>query len=462
MCFIYSSVQLAQNILIPIVSSIPITKLTSMAISLDQSSFPFTKPQLGSFRPENQRSIAVFAQNSRHRCFTQTRTLGRVLAQSTGSLTSTLNEFKEDDEVDPPPTYERRVAYSWRQYHGQDNWAGLLDPLDPILRVELLVYGEMAQFTYDAFDYDPYSKYCGSCRFPPNKFFKGLAELDIGYEVARYLYATSNISLPNFFKKSFSANVWNKNANWMGYIAVSNDKLSKKLGRRDIVVVWRGTITELEWVADLTDYLKPISEYGVPCPDPSVKVETGFVDLYTDKVDDDPFCKLSAREQMINELKEIIPRYPNEELSITVTGHSLGGALTVLSAYDIVESGLNVMGNGRGIPVCGFTFAGPRVGNLKFKERLENKLGVKILRVLNVNDMVPKFPGVILNETTPPCIFNALQWLPWAYTHVGVKIELDHNDSPYLKKSSNIGDFHNLETHLHLVDGLVSFNFHNT
>ncbi|KAM7501403.1 hypothetical protein LguiB_000307 [Lonicera macranthoides] len=111
------------------------------------------------------------------------------------------------------------------------------------------------------------------------------------------------------------------------------------------------------------------------------------------------------------------------------------------------------MGDGRGIPVCGFTFAGPRVGNLKFKERLENKLGVKILRVLNVHDQVPKCPGAILNENTPGFIFNALQWIPWAYTHVGVKIEVDNKDSPYLKESINLGDYHNLETHLHLLDG---------
>ncbi|KAM7489435.1 hypothetical protein LguiB_026919 [Lonicera macranthoides] len=424
-----------------------------MAISIAQTPFAFTKPQLGSFRSENQLPVPVFGQNSRHPCFTQTRTLGRFLAPAVASQSSTVDVTEKVNEGDPPPTYERRVADSWRKYHGEDNWAGLLEPLDPILRIELLVYGEMAQFTYDAFDYDPYSKYCGSCRFPPSQFFKGLSSIDIGYKVERYLYATSNISLPNFFKKSFSADVWNRNANYMGYIAVSNDELSKKLGRRDIVVVWRGTITELEWVADLTDFQKPISENGIPCPDPSVKVEAGFVNLYTDKEDGDPFCKLSAREQMINQLKEIIPRYPNEELSITVTGHSLGGALTVLSAYDIVESGLHVMGDGRRIPVCGFTFAGPRVGNLKFKERLEDTLGVKILRVVNVHDKVPQCPGAILNENTPAFLFNMLQSIPWAYTHVGVKIELDHKDSPYLKPSINLGDFHNLETHLHLLDG---------
>ncbi|KAM7496036.1 hypothetical protein LguiA_020450 [Lonicera macranthoides] len=159
---------------------------------------------------------------------------------------------------------------------------------------------------------------------------------------------------------------------------MSNDKLFKKLGRHNIVVVWKGTIIELKWVTDLTDYQKPIFDYGMPCPNSSVKVEAGFVDLYTNKVNDDPFCKLSAQGQMINELKKIIPRYPYKEFNITVTSHSLGGALIVLSTYDIVELGLHQMDDGQGIPVCGLTFTGSRVGNLNFNERLEKKLGVKI------------------------------------------------------------------------------------
>ena len=70
--------------------------------------------------------------------------------------------------------------------------------------------------------------------------------------------------------------------------------------------------------------------------------------------------------------------YPNEELSITITGHSLGSALAILSAYDIVETGLNVMSDCRAVPVSVFSFSGPRVGNVRFKERLET-LGVKVL-----------------------------------------------------------------------------------
>ena len=72
--------------------------------------------------------------------------------------------------------------------------------------------------------------------------------------------------------------------------------------------------------------------------------------------------------------------------------------MAILSAYDIAELKLNVVEDGRNkIPVTVFSFAGPRVGNLKFKERCE-ELGVKVLRVVNVQDVVPTVPGIITNE----------------------------------------------------------------
>ncbi|KAE8699518.1 hypothetical protein F3Y22_tig00110577pilonHSYRG00088 [Hibiscus syriacus] len=80
-----------------------------------------------------------------------------------------------------------------------------IDPKDPLLRSELIRYGEMAQACYDAFDFDPFSKYYGSCRFTPRRFFDSLAMADHGYMLSKYLFATSNINLPNFFKKSVDA-----------------------------------------------------------------------------------------------------------------------------------------------------------------------------------------------------------------------------------------------------------------
>ncbi|KAA8550801.1 hypothetical protein F0562_002485 [Nyssa sinensis] len=363
---------------------------------------------------------------------TRTRTIGWVLSKSSDSLPSIITELendraKIDDEEEASPKREqseRQVADCWREIHGEDDWVGLLDPMDPLMRSELIRYGEMAQACYDAFDFDPFSKYCGSCRFIRRNFFDGLGMANHGYEVTRYLYATSNINLPNFFKKSRWPKVWSKNANWIGYVAVSNDETRNRLGRRDITIAWRGT------------------------------VESGFLDLYTDKDDNCRFCKYSAREQILTEVKRLIELYSNEELSITITGHSLGSALAILSAYDIVETGLNVMDNSRAVPVCVFSFSGPRVGNVRFKERLE-WLGLKVLRVVNVHDVVPKSPGLFFNETVPPMLMKLAEPLPWSYSHVGVELTLDHTNSPFLKQTSDPVCAHNLEAHLHLLDGFV-------
>ncbi|XWS36370.1 hypothetical protein CRYUN_Cryun20dG0079400 [Craigia yunnanensis] len=381
----------------------------------------------------------------------------RVLSKTSESLSSIINELEKErkekeEDITAGKEEERRVADVWKEIHGQDDWVGMLDPMGPLLRSELIRYGEMAQACYDAFDFDPFSKYCGSCRFTRRQFFDSLGMAHHGYLVSRYLFATSNINLPNFFKKSRWPKVWSRYANWIGYVAVSNDEISKSLGRRDITIAWRGTVTRLEWIADLMDFLKPISSNKIPCPDSTVKVESGFLDLYTDKDENCRFCKFSAREQILTEVKRLLEMYQDEEISITITGHSLGSALAILSAYDIVETGLNVLKDSRAVPVSVFSFSGPRVGNVRFKERIE-MLGVKVLRVVNVHDIVPKSPGLLFNENAPQMLMKLAEVLPWSYSHVGVELALDHKNSPFLKQDGDLACAHNLEAHLHLLDG---------
>ncbi|XP_042516600.1 phospholipase A1-Igamma2, chloroplastic-like [Macadamia integrifolia] len=365
-------------------------------------------------------------------------------------LTRVLSERNESTAQQEEE--KKKLSQYWREIHGENNWSGYLDPMDPLLRSELIRYGDMVQACYDSFNYDPYSQYCGSCNYSPRTLFESLGLTFLGYEVSRYLYATADIKLPNFFKNPISSKVWSRSANWIGYVCVSNDETSAKLGRRDIAIAWRGTVTRLEWVADLLDYLKPVTSAKIPCPDPTVTVESGFLDVYTNKDKDCRFCKYSAREQVLTEMRSLMLKYPNEELSITVTGHSLGAALAVLSAYDIVESGLNKTEDGRTVPVTVFSFAGPRVGNVRFKNRVEG-LGVKVLRVVNVNDDVPKVPGMILNENDPTFLQKLTDKLPWSYSHVGVELALNNKHSPYLKETNDPLDFHNLEAYLHLLDG---------
>lgn len=443
-----------------------------MAISLSNPRLPPIENHI--FGSENSNSLPLSFSLPKSE-FPNTKTLHslkskrpiitRVLSQTSESLSSIITELDKERELisegqeqeDEDDGYafkqpERRLADVWREVHGQDDWVGLLDPMDPILRSELIRYGEMAQACYDAFDFDSFSKYCGSCRFSHRKFFESLGMMHLGYEISRYLFATSNINLPNFFKKSRWPKIWSKNANWIGYVAVSDNETSKRLGRRDITIAWRGTVTRLEWIADLMDFLKPISSNKIPCPDPTVKVESGFVDLYTDKDEACRFCKFSAREQILTEVRRLVEAYPDEELSITITGHSLGSALAILSAYDIVETGINVRGNSREVPVSVISFSGPRVGNVRFKERMEG-LGVKVLRVVNVHDVVPKSPGLLFNEQVPAMMMKMVEGLPWSYSHVGVELVLDHKHSPFLKPTADPICAHNLEAHLHLLDG---------
>jgi hypothetical protein len=103
-----------------------------------------------------------------------------------------------------------------------------------------------------------------------------------------------------------------------------------------------------------------------------------------------------------------------------------------------------------------YSFAGPRVGNARFKERFEGELGVKALRVVNVHDGVARMPGILLNEGAPAALRRVAEGIlrvPWCYAHVGVELALDHKRSPFLKDTLDPACFHNLEAHLHLLDG---------
>ncbi|ERN14558.1 hypothetical protein AMTR_s00038p00115130 [Amborella trichopoda] len=90
------------------------------------------------------------------------------------------------------------LSERWREIQGENNWKGLLDPMDPWLRREIICYGEFAQAYYDSFNFNTYSKYCGTCNYPMNSFFRALGTDHLGYEMSRYLYATLR---RKFFKK---------------------------------------------------------------------------------------------------------------------------------------------------------------------------------------------------------------------------------------------------------------------
>ncbi|KAL3699549.1 hypothetical protein R1sor_017571 [Riccia sorocarpa] len=232
-----------------------------------------------------------------------------------------------------------KIGDRWEEIQGSHNWSGLLDPIDEVLRGEIVRYGEFAEACYDAFDGDKDSKFGGSAKHKKSELLEKCALQNRGYEVTDYIYATSEIPLPSFFLRSREEDPWSKDSNWIGYVAVctSTEEIAR-LGRRDIVIAFRGTSTSYEWIEDIRDFMSPA---GFDPRKDDVMVERGFLSVYTSSNSRSRYNKLSAREQVLHALKILTEKYKGEKLSITVTGHSLGSAVATLCAYDIAETGMN-------------------------------------------------------------------------------------------------------------------------
>ncbi|XP_015962171.1 phospholipase A(1) DAD1, chloroplastic-like [Arachis duranensis] len=392
---------------------------------------------------------------------------------SYSSHDETLRKMERMMNLPSPPlsSSSEKVGKRWKEYQGIRNWDGLLDPLDDNLRAEILRYGHFVEAAYKSFEFDPSSPNYANCRFPKTTLFERCGLPNTGYKVTKHLRATSGIQLPNWIDKAPS---WfGTQSSYVGYVAVCDNKEEiKRLGRRDVVIAFRGTTTCLEWLenlrANLTllpcNMIKEKHEQNVANNNGNTgpMVESGFLSLYTSSVNS---SLMSLQEMVREEIGRILQIYDGEPLSLTVTGHSLGAALATLAAYDARAA----------FPkLCSTTvisFGGPRVGNRSFRTSLD-KQGTKVLRIVNCDDVITKVPGFVFDDVKnsggdvannggfhvaglPSWIQKRAEEAPWMYSEVGEELRLSSRDSPYLK-GVNVATCHDLNTYLHLVDGFVS------
>ncbi|KAG8481259.1 hypothetical protein CXB51_026039 [Gossypium anomalum] len=222
------------------------------------------------------------------------------------------------------------LSHLWREVQGSNNWENLLEPLDPLLRNEIIRYGEFVAACYKAFDLDSSSKRYLNCKYGKKNMLKEVGMENSGYEVSKYIYATPDVNIP--IQNGATC------GRWIGYVAVSSDEAVKRIGRRDLLITFRGTVTNHEWVANFMSSLTP-ARLDPHNPRPQVKVESGFLSLYTSEEADSKFGLESCRQQLLSEVSRLLNKYKGEELSITLAGHSMGSALALLLAYDIAELG---------------------------------------------------------------------------------------------------------------------------
>eukprot|EP01127_Copromyxa_protea_P006707 TRINITY_DN16707_c0_g1_i1.p1 TRINITY_DN16707_c0_g1~~TRINITY_DN16707_c0_g1_i1.p1 ORF type:complete len:286 (+),score=38.59 TRINITY_DN16707_c0_g1_i1:26-883(+) len=147
-----------------------------------------------------------------------------------------------------------------------------------------------------------------------------------------------------------------------GYVGASS---------KEILVSFRGSKTLNNWLHDL-DFLQ--TSY------PSLlggEVHRGFYESYT-----------VVADTIRSAVKKLVAEHP--DLPVTVTGHSLGAAISVLCATDLVET--NIANS----QISVINFGEPRVGNLVFANYF-NKIIPASYRVVNMRDLVPHVPPSALN-----------------------------------------------------------------
>ena len=159
----------------------------------------------------------------------------------------------------------------------------------------------------------------------------------------------------------------------------------------EAVLVFRGTMTANEWIADFKVRLTPNTIAGTG------KVHDGFLRTYT-----------LFREAIRQSLESIDGR-----TRLFVAGHSLGAGLATLAAMDLASR------PGSRRPAL-YTFASPRVGDRQFARDFNGLLSERSFRIANTCDLVTSIPF--------PVPF--LRFIGGYFTHVETPVEftIQHED----------------------------------
>ncbi|KAF9496685.1 alpha/beta-hydrolase [Pleurotus eryngii] len=152
-----------------------------------------------------------------------------------------------------------------------------------------------------------------------------------------------------------------------GYVARDNE-------RKELVVALRGRVA---WGSlSITDFLMdgqlvliPFISPGIKTTPDDIRVHSGFLT-----------CWNSIAYEVIEIIKHELGLYPG--FSITVTGHSLGGALSDLAAVTLKARFPDA-------PLNAFSYGAPRTGNQAWAEFINKTFGSCMHRVVHSSDGVP-------------------------------------------------------------------------
>jgi predicted lipase len=162
----------------------------------------------------------------------------------------------------------------------------------------------------------------------------------------------------------------------------------------DVAIAIRGTEGTLEWIHD-ADFLL------VPCPflTGAGHTEDGFTAMY-----ESLRTGVAANSPTVVNALAKLP-FPRSVSSVTVCGHSLGGALATLLALDVAA---NTVYKNPSV----YTFGSPRTGDSLFASTYDQVVK-NSYRVANRLDIVPTLPPPVdYDHVLNPYELNPIRFLP--------------------------------------------------
>jgi triacylglycerol lipase len=178
---------------------------------------------------------------------------------------------------------------------------------------------------------------------------------------------------------------WELAGTWTGWDPVfrggSEEKYGLLLRATDgsgtYIVAFRGTAS-LDDVLDDADVPKATFTPSVGTLTTLVRVEAGFYGIYND-------TGAGMTQSMRQQLQQLLAKHTPSR--IYVTGHSLGGALAHLFAFDLS------FGPCASTFTRLITFASPRVGDSGWRDSYDARIpSANSIRVYNQQDLVPEVP----------------------------------------------------------------------
>lgn len=205
-----------------------------------------------------------------------------------------------------------------------------------------------------------------------------------GNSLTNWKLDVSGPRFPSNIPQHVMYSVYQPNAPPIGYIIES--QIDEEF--TDVFFVWRGTSNSAEWIQNSNFAL--IKNFDTSN---GSMVHSGFYNLYSQRNGNN--STPTPRKVVMDYVEGILTQDTQHKYRLWCTGHSLGGALSILCCYDIIRT-LENSGNPTNISVAMYSHASPvAVGNNKFSDYFNNKLDNDTPyswrgRVSNINDFVTK------------------------------------------------------------------------